>query len=168
MIGAHVIPDPRDHLVLALPTGDIPAFAINLLSHPNLLRPEVCRALALGVSWRDLGGPDPDPALRHARDRDQRAARRPAAPRPARPAADRLPRPKPITCHPTRRADWRALAGPTTRRHRRRTSRTGTDHPSTVPRERLPPPHASPQPNRQHRRSTSRLRTAPHPATRRA
>jgi SARP family transcriptional regulator, regulator of embCAB operon len=39
MVGAHVVADQRDHLVLRIAAGHIPAFAIDLLGHLNLLGP---------------------------------------------------------------------------------------------------------------------------------
>jgi DNA-binding SARP family transcriptional activator len=39
MVGAHVFADPRDHLILAITAGDIPALAIDLLGHRDLLGP---------------------------------------------------------------------------------------------------------------------------------
>lgn len=39
MVGTHVIANPADHLVLRLPARDIPALAIDLLGHVDLLVP---------------------------------------------------------------------------------------------------------------------------------
>src|SRR5215475_9887317 len=39
MVGPHVIADQRDHFLLRVPAGDIPALTIDLLGHLNLLGP---------------------------------------------------------------------------------------------------------------------------------
>src|SRR5258708_6290772 len=92
MVGAHVISDRLDHVVVAVAPGDVATFTSDDPGHHVLLR--CCTRTLLTECWRDLGADaiDPDPALRPDRHRDQRDPARGSTTRAPGPASLRVSR----------------------------------------------------------------------------